>query len=206
MISVSIVEDSPDFIKALTRFLRLQNKFIIKGVYTNAETALKGLVDDAPDVAVVDINMPNMSGIELISSVKEATPATQYLICTVYHDSDHVFKALQAGALGYILKDEDGDVITKSIIDLYNGGSPMSPYIARKVISHFQNVKKPAPDYQLTTREHEVLQQLAKGLIYKEIAEYMTISNFTVKNHIKNIYGKLQVQNKVEAINKYKQL
>ena len=131
-------------------------------------------------------------------------PGTLYLVCTAHHDNDTVFKALQAGALGYILKDSDGDTILNAITELYNGGSPMSPYIARKVISRLQTPGKDDAEYGLTAREKEVLQQLAKGLLYKEIADWMDMSIFTVKNHLKNIYRKLQVQNKVEAVNKYK--
>jgi DNA-binding NarL/FixJ family response regulator len=203
MVSISIVEDNSDFRKAIAGFLQTQNLFIIRGVYADAETALKGLVTDAPDIAIVDIKMPGMSGIELITKVKQAIPETQYLVCTVHHDNETVFKALQAGASGYILKDADGEAITKAILELNSGGSPMSPYIARKVIAQFQNAKKHNAEYELTPREQEVLQQLAKGLLYKEIADYMAISTLTVKNHVKNIYRKLQVQNKVEALNKY---
>ena len=206
MISISIVEDNPDFRNALCSFLQTQNIFTISGIYSDGESALKGLVTDAPDIAIVDIKMPGMSGIELISKVKPAIPDTQYLVCTVHHDNDTVFKALQAGASGYILKDAAGDAITNAIVELHNGGSPMSPYIARKVIAEFQNAKKNNIEYELTPREREVLQQLAKGLLYKEIAGYMAISTLTVKNHVKNIYRKLQVQNKVEALNKYRLL
>jgi len=203
MITISIVEDNAGFRTVLAGYLSSQADFSIKGTYNVAETALKGLITDRPDIAIIDIKMPGMSGIELIAKVKPFIPNTQYLICTVHHDNETVFKALQAGASGYILKDEDGDIITKSIIELHNGGSPMSPYIARKVISQFQNSKKQSEAFELTPREHEVLHQLATGLLYKEIAENMDISVLTVKNHLKNIYRKLQVQNKVEALNKY---
>jgi DNA-binding NarL/FixJ family response regulator len=204
MISISIVEDNPDFRRVVAGFLQSQNGFIIKGLYAFAEDALEGLVKDAPDIAVIDIQMPGMSGIDLIAKVKHHIPHTQYLICTAHHDNETVFKALQAGASGYILKDADGDLIIKSIIELHNGGAPMSPYIARKVISQFQNAKKIGSGDELTEREREVLHQLAQGLMYKEIADAMTISTLTVKNHLKHIYSKLHVQNKVEAINKYR--
>jgi DNA-binding NarL/FixJ family response regulator len=204
MISISIVEDNPGFRKVLAGYLQSQDQFLVKGIYVDAETALKGLVTDAPDIAIVDIKMPGKNGVELIKKVKPFIPATQYLICTVHHDNETVFKALQAGASGYILKDTDGDIITNAIIELHNGGSPMSPYIARKVISQFQKSGEQGENFELTAREHEILQQLAKGLLYKEIAEIMIISTNTVKNHLRNIYSKLQVQNKVEALNKYK--
>ena len=204
MINISIVEDNADFRTVLAGYLSSQENFIVKGIYNNAETALKGLVSDQPDIAIVDIKMPGINGIELINKVKQATPGTLYLICTAHYDNETVFKALQAGALGYILKDADGDIIVDSIIELYNGGSPMSPYIARKVISQLQVSQREKSSYGLTTREEDVLQQLARGLLYKEIADDMHISPLTVKSHIKNIYRKLQVQNKIEAINKYK--
>jgi DNA-binding NarL/FixJ family response regulator len=188
----------------MTTFLKSKDQFIVKGIYADGETALTGLVSDAPDIAIIDIKMPGISGIQLITKVKRAIPNTQYLVCTVHHDNENVFKALQVGASGYILKDADSDTVAGAIIELHNGGSPMSPYIARKVISQFQNTGKRYEDYALTNREQEVLQQLAKGLIYKEIADSMSITTFTVKNHLKNIYRKLQVQNKVEAVNKFK--
>jgi NarL family two-component system response regulator LiaR len=204
MISISIVEDNPDFRNVITNFLKSQDQFNVRGVYAAGETALKGLVKDAPDIAIIDIKMPGISGIELITKVKQNIPGTQYLVCTAHFDNETVFKALQAGALGYILKDADGDIISKAIIELHNGGSPMSPCIARKVIAQFQNSRKRDVEYELTPREDEILRQLAKGLLYKEIADQADISPFTVKNHLKNIYRKLQVQNKVEAVNKYK--
>jgi NarL family two-component system response regulator LiaR len=204
MTTISIVEDNADFRMVLTGYLKSQAGFSVKGIYNDAETALKGLVADQPDIAIVDIKMPGISGIELINKVKLSIPDTLYLVCTVHHDNDTVFKALQAGALGYILKDADGNTIINAITELYNGGSPMSPYIARKVISHMQIPGNGDIEYGLTTREKDVLQKLAKGLLYKEIADRTDISIFTVKNHLKNIYRKLQVQNKVEALNKYK--
>lgn len=204
MISVSIVEDNPDFRNVITNFLKSRDEFVVKGVYSRGETALKGLVKDSPDIAIVDIKMPGISGIQLIKKVKNSLPQTQYLICTAHHDDENIFKALQAGASGYILKDADADNITDSIIDLYNGGAPMSPSIARKVISQLQTSGKQKEEYELTDREYQVLQHLSKGLLYKEIADKMDISAFTIKNHLKNIYRKLQVQNKVEAINKLK--
>jgi NarL family two-component system response regulator LiaR len=204
MISISIVEDNSNFRQALTGYLQSQNHFLIKGTYANAQSALTGLLTDRPDIAIVDIRMPGMSGIELIAEMQQHIPATQYLVCTIHDDDETVFKALQAGASGYVLKNTDADAFTKAIIELHNGGSPMSPYIARKVISKFRHSETRDKQQDLTERENEILVLLAQGLLYKEIAERTGISTFTVKNHLKNIYRKLHVQNKVEALNKYK--
>jgi len=204
MITVSIVEDNLFFSKAITRCLLAHGLFHLKKVYMDAETALTGLLTDKPDVVIVDIEMPGMNGIELIARLAPCMPQTQFLVNTVCEDEETIFKALHAGATGYLLKGSGCEGICASVIDLYNGGSPMSPYIARKVVQQFKT--RPLADElsNLTTREHDILRQLAKGLLYKEIATRAGISTFTVKNHLKNIYRKLQVQNKVEAVNRYK--
>jgi two-component system, NarL family, response regulator LiaR len=204
MLSISIVEDHQEFRQVLADFIGSQPDFEIKGIYSNAGVALDGLAKDKPDIAIVDIQMPGMSGIELINKIKNGVPSTQFLICTSHFDNENIFRALKAGASGYLLKDSDSTTIRNAIIDLHNGGAPMSPYIARKVINHVRNMDHSDQDYGLTAREKEVLQLLAKGLLYKEIADALSISTTTVKNHLKNIYSKLHVQNKIEALNKYK--
>jgi len=204
MISISIVDNHNEFLRQLAGALQIHDNFIIKGLYNNPVEALKGLITDEPDIAIIDIQMPKMSGIELISQIRRLIPKTLFLICTSYYDNDNIFNAFREGASGYILKDSDSLEIYKSIIELYNGGSPMSPFIARKIITHFH--RAPASDHvlTLTEREQEVLNFLEKGLLYKEIAQRMSISTFTIKNHLQKIYRKLHAQNKVEALNKYK--
>jgi DNA-binding NarL/FixJ family response regulator len=202
MITISIVEDHAGFRTALSSFLRSDPKFSIKGLYVDGNTAEKGLINDRPDIAIIDIMMPGINGIELISAVRPKIPETQFMICTAHYDNDNIFQALRAGASGYILKDENPQTIMNAVVDLHGGGAPMSPYIARKVIS-FMQANKSGNDYGLTIREKEILHQLAKGLLYKEIADRMFISPTTVKNHLNNIYRKLHVQNKTEALKKY---
>jgi len=204
MITVSIVEDDVYYRKAIVRSLECGEQFFVKGIYSDSETALKGLVYDRPDVAIVDVGMPGMTGIELIKKVKASLPSTQFLIHTVYNDHETIFNALQAGAFGYLLKNVSCELIAPAVIDLYNGGSPIRADIARKLIKELFSPAKPKNVYKLSVREHEVIYELAKGKLYKEIAAEINISPFTVKNHLKNIYRKMDVQNKVEALNKYK--
>ncbi|MBS1526566.1 MAG: response regulator transcription factor [Bacteroidetes bacterium] len=206
MISVSIVEDHNEFRQVLAGFIGSQPDFRLTGVYSNADAAMEGLLADQPQIAIIDIQMPGITGIELIKKIRSSVPSTQFLICTSHFDNDSIFQALKAGASGYILKDSDSATIRNAVIELFNGGAPMSPYIARKVISHIRNIDDASDGHGLTMREKEVLQLLAKGLLYKEIADTLSISVITVKNHLKNIYAKLHVQNKIEALNKYKAL
>jgi NarL family two-component system response regulator LiaR len=204
MIKVAIVEDNLHFQQALTNLLNSSGLFKLWGVYRSAEEALGGLPANQPDIAIVDIKLLGMSGISLIKKVRQITPSTQYMICTLYQDNEYIFDALKAGASGYILKDASGEEIKTAIKDLYMGGSPMSPYIARKIINLYRH-KEPqhANSFGLSEREIEVLQLMSSGLLYKEIADKLLISSNTVKNHLKSIYRKLHVQNKIEAVNKF---
>ena len=134
-------------------------------------------------------------------------PGTQFMVCSIHDDNDTIFEALKCGASGYVLKDPvTAEEIIKAIRDLYSGGSPMSPYIARKVIGSFQKPVKDNESFALSVREKEVLELLSKGLLYKEIAECLGVTHETVKKHLKNIYQKLHVQNKIEALNKFRLL
>jgi DNA-binding NarL/FixJ family response regulator len=203
-IKISLVEDHAGFRNILLGLLQSQQAFVVTDIFADAETALKGLPLNPPDIAIIDIQLPGMNGIELIRACKLLVPATQILICTSHHDDKSVFDALANGALGYLLKDASGDEIIKAIAELHNGGAPMSPYIARKVIKHIHSVPERSDQFDITKREHEVLVLLSKGLQYKELADMMNVSNETIKKHIRNIYRKLHVQNKVEALNKYR--
>ncbi|TMI89358.1 MAG: response regulator transcription factor, partial [Bacteroidetes bacterium] len=146
-------------------------------------------------------------GTELITKLKTIMPQTQFMVCSIHDDNDTIFEALKSGASGYILKvPVTAEEILRAIHDLYNGGSPMSPYIARKVINSFQKPTLTEVHSLLSLREKDVLELLSKGLLYKEIAQELGVGTETVKKHLKNIYQKLHVQNKIEAVNKFRLL
>lgn len=172
--------------------------------FPDAEKALAELPAWQPDIVIMDINLPGMNGIECIKKVKLKCPASQFMMFTIYEDDEKVFEALEAGASGYLLKKTPFTKISDSLLELHSGGSPMSTQIARKVINRFRNKTTTANIEILSARENEVLQQLAKGFLYKEIAERLSITTGTVRQHIHNIYEKLHVQNRTEAINMMK--
>ncbi len=207
MITVSVIEDNDQFRNALETIIKSQNELAIVGSYASAEKAMNELLINPPDIVISDISLPGMRGTELIVRLKDKMPQTQFMVCSIHDDNETIFEALKCGASGYILKDPvTADEIIKAIRDLYNGGSPMSPYIARKVIGSFQKPVVNNEGSSLSIREKEVLELLSKGLLYKEIAERLGVTHETVKKHLKNIYQKLHVQNKIEALNKFKLL
>lgn len=202
MIQVAIVEDIADIREGWAAILDMSDGFHCTYTFANAETAFLTLKEHPVDVVLMDIKLPGMSGIECMKLLKPMQPQMQFMVCTVYEDDEHIFNALKAGATGYILKKTEPGKMLESIRDLYNGGSPMNALIARKIISSFQ---KPGPEVHLqalTQREQELLQLLAQGLRYKEIAVQLSLSTDTVRTHIRNIYRKLEVQSRTEAINK----
>ena len=201
MISISIIEDHENYRNSLVQAIQENDQFTIIGIYTSAEEALTLLPLSPPDIAIVDIQLEDLSGIELIQQVKNKLPNTQFLMCTSFQNSENIFNALKAGASGYIVKGSSAQEIQNAIKELHEGGAPMSPYIARKVISLYH--KPETNDFGLSKRELEVLNLLSKGLLYKEISDQLNISSNTVKNHCKNIYKRLHVQNKIEALNKF---
>lgn len=205
MITVSIVEDNEQFRAALETIIGSQDDFVLSGTYDSAEKAIAGLAARVPDIVIVDITLPGIKGTELIQRMRDKLPGTQFMVCSIHDDNERIFEALEKGASGYILKDPvTAADIVRAVRDLYQGGSPMSPYIARKVISRFQKPPVSEEEALLSMREKEVLDLIAKGLLYKEIANRMGVTHETVKKHLKNIYQKLHVQNKIEALNKYK--
>ncbi|WP_316736920.1 response regulator transcription factor [Pedobacter aquatilis] len=204
MISISIVEDHEKYRDALVSAINQNRLFKICSVYTNAEDAIANLSKHAPDIVILDIKLKSLSGIDIITQTKAHLPSTQFLMCTGYQNNEHVFNALKAGASGYIVKSASHSEIQDAIIELYNGGAPMSPYIARKVINMLHQ-KTDLNRFGLSQRELEVLSLLSEGLLYKEISDKLNISQNTVKNHCKNIYKRLHVQNKIEALNKFSQ-
>jgi DNA-binding NarL/FixJ family response regulator len=202
-IRVSIVEDLAEIREGLVDLVRSDRELSMIGSFEDAESAVQKLPDLQADIVVMDINLPGMSGIDCIKIVKEKCPGTQFMMFTVYENDDKVLQAMQAGATGYLLKRTKPDQILEGIKELNQGGSPMSSNIARKLLTIFLHKKKAAKKDVLSDRENEVLQLLADGLLYKEIAERLYIGHGTVRQHLHNIYEKLHVHNRTEAVNKY---
>ncbi len=202
---VSIVEDDKSIRETLISLFTFEEGLECFSVHSNAEDALMRLHDTCPDVIIMDINMPGASGIDCVRQLSQRCQGTQYLMYTVHDDDHRVFEALKAGANGYILKSSTPDQILEAVRELAEGGSPMSAHVARRVVQHFRPVQDRSnlSDDALSEREHGVLELLAQGLLYKEIAERLSISVGTVKQHIHRIYAKLHVQNRTEAVNRY---
>lgn len=202
-ISIVIVEDLDVVRNGLKDFISLSTDFLVVGTFKTGEEASEHLPEIKPDIVIMDINLPGINGIECIRQVKDKSPSTQFMMFTVYENDDKVFEALKAGASGYLLKNTGLLQIAESVKELHEGGSPMSANIARKMVNLFRDTDKKTPFLDiLSTREKEILQLLAKGLLYKEIAEQLHITTGTVRIHIHKIYEKLHVQNRTEAINK----
>lgn len=203
--TIAIVEDDSVLRESFIETLSASAGWVVAGCYGRAESALAGIQKEQPDVCMVDIQLPGLSGIQLLRKLKPLCPRTQFLMVTVFEDADRVFEALAAGASGYVLKKDIDSKLFESLADVVAGGSPMSSGIARKVVQHFQiPVAEPADeDYQLTQRETETLSLLAKGYLYKEIAHELGIRMETVSFHLGNIYRKLHVRTRTEAVLKY---
>jgi DNA-binding NarL/FixJ family response regulator len=203
-INVSIVEDSDKFRETLARVLNRAEGFRCISHYPNAEDALKALPQDKPNVVLMDINLPGMNGVECVRQLKHAVPEIQVMMLTVYEDTENIFNALAAGASGYMLKRTPRDELLDAIREVHRGGSPMTTHIARKVVQSFQKAAPAAsPTETLSPREQEVLDCLAQGFLYKEIAEKLSISYETVHTYIRRIYEKLQVRTRTEAVAKF---
>jgi DNA-binding NarL/FixJ family response regulator len=202
-ISVSIVEDIPEVRQTIEKYIQQSEHFVFEKAYSNSELAIKDLETQTPDIMIMDINLPGMNGIDCITEIRKKNTSTQFLIFTVFEDDEKIFDALKAGAMGYLLKRTPKEQLLESLLDLHNGGSPMSTSIARKVIQSFSKVSTSNYENAISKKEREVIELLAKGFLYKEIGDKLGISLNTVKQHLHNIYKKLQVDNKTEAINKY---
>jgi DNA-binding NarL/FixJ family response regulator len=203
-IKVAIVEDLEEVLEGLSTFIKQDTGIELTAVYRTAEAAALELPIVKPDIVIMDINLPGITGIECIKRIKAVNSTILFMMFTVYENNDQVFEALKAGASGYLLKKTAPLQIIEAIKELYHGGSPMSSQIARKLVTHFQEKQQVLHNEAaiLSSREKEVLEHLAKGMLYKEIADLLGISFHTVRQHIGNIYEKLHVQNKTEAINK----
>jgi len=205
-IKVSIIEDIEDIRQGFYFLINTAEGFKCIGTYSTAEEALADIERNLPDVIIMDIGLPGMSGIECTKIIKDRFPQVQIMICTVFEDDERLFNALAAGASGYVLKRTTPNILLESIKDINSGGSPMTSQIARKVVSTLHSpVKKnikPDDDFNLTTRELEILNLLTEGYRNKEIADKLSISLHTVKTHIYHIYEKLHVKSRIGAINK----
>lgn len=195
---VVIVEDNVSLSLGFNEVINNTNEFKVVGIYENAEKAIKNFKEDVPDIVLMDIELPKMNGIEATKALKNIKPSVLVLVITVYEDSEHVFDALCAGATGYLTKNASGKQIVNAMNELLSGGAPMSIKIARMVVDSF----KRATNSVLSQRETEVLNLLSTGKSFKSIGESLFISRNTIKFHIKNIYEKLQVKSKEEAIKK----
>ena len=203
-ITVSIVEDDTPLRGILSEWISGAEGFKCVGVHENAEAALAVLPQEKPSVVLMDINMPGMNGIECVRRLKPQMMGTQFMMLTVYEDPDHIFKALSSGASGYLLKRTPRAELLTAIRDVHAGGSPMSSNIARKIVQSFQRFSpSPAAPDNLSPREREVLELLARGYLYKEIAEALHISVPTVNTHIRRIYEKLHVRSRSQAVAKF---
>jgi len=197
---IIIVEDDNIIRNAFVTLIQQSGDYTVANAYSNAEAAIKNVKDDAPDICLMDIELPGMNGIEAIPKMKALSPETQVVVVTVYENDDLVFKALCEGASGYLTKNMPPQKLIDSLKELENGGAPMSTNIARMVVSSFhKNRQSP-----LTARELEVLELLSSGKSYSTIADQLFVDKETVKSHIKNIYLKLEVHSKAEAIEKAK--
>jgi DNA-binding NarL/FixJ family response regulator len=201
-IDVCIVEDLRDIREGLISIISGHNDFNLLGAFETADAAFVELPKLKPEIVIMDINLPGMSGVECVRQLKTIVPQMQFMMFTVFESSEQVFEALEAGASGYLIKRSSPAKIIEAVIELKDGGAPMSTEIARKVVASFQKPTMSKETDVLTTREKEILDQLAKGLLYKEIGANLNISTGTVRQHIHNIYEKLHVQNRTEALNK----
>lgn len=204
-IRVSVVEDDSTIRETLTALFGFEEGMDLFTVHSTAEDALLRINDHCPDVMVMDINLPGASGIDCVRSMSQRCRSAQFLMYTVHDDDHRVFEALKAGANGYILKSSTPDEIIAAVKELHAGGSPMSAHVARRVVQHLRpaNASSSVADAELSLREKQVLELLAEGLLYKEISDRLGISVGTIKQHIHRIYGKMHVQNRTEAVNRF---
>ncbi|MDB6027414.1 MAG: two component transcriptional regulator, LuxR family [Verrucomicrobiales bacterium] len=202
-IKVAIVEDDSGIRDGMHAWIKGTAGFRCTGAYPNAEMALKFIPCDWPDVVLMDINLPRMSGIDCVTRLKELKPELHVIMLTVYVDSEKIFQSLQAGASGYLIKQTPPAEILEAITDIQRGGAPMSHMIALKVVQYFQRRKAPNETDELSKRETEILTLLAQGRQNKEIAESLSLSVLTVRSYIKNIYEKLHVRSRTEAVVKF---
>lgn len=198
MISVVIVDDKRDIREGLQNLLNMSEGFRCTRTYGDAESAIKGITTFPPDVVLMDIELPEMSGIECVRILKQKIPDIDIIMLTAFTDDEYIFQALKAGAYGYLTKNIFPSKLLSAIREVRRGGSPMSSHVARRVVNSFNNIKSPMPS--LSKREKEVLRLLCEGQSYRDIAKKLFVSTNTVRFHLKNIYKKLQVNSRHEAV------
>ncbi len=204
MITVSIVDDERELCQSIETFVNGSSGFRCVSTYHSAEAALKHLPVQKPDVVLMDINMAGMDGIECVKRLKAQVPEIQIVMLTVYEDAEQIFKALSAGASGYMLKRLTPARLLEAIKEVHAGGSPMSSSIARKVVASFRKSgQSDEAKAHLSPREQMVLESMAKGLTYKQTADQLGISIDTMRTYVRRIYEKLHVQSRTEAVAKY---
>lgn len=206
MVTVSLIEDDKHYREGLEDLINSSGYFKTLFSYSSSESALPHIIEHPPDIAIIDIKLPGINGVDLILSVKKQAPSIQCMVCSFYDDNEYVFNALRNGASGYILKDSMPQEIIASLRELHDGGAPMSRYIAKKVISAFHDKQQLPKLSELSDRENEILQLISTGLVVKEAAAKLNLSSHTVTKHLKNIYIKLHVNNRIEAVNKLNHL
>jgi DNA-binding NarL/FixJ family response regulator len=202
-ISVSIVEDDPGVRASLARLIDGSPGFRCLTQHPSAESALQEIPKANPAVVLMDIHLPGISGVECVRRLKPVLHSTQIIMLTVYQNTEHIFNALAAGATGYLLKQTPPAELLAAIRDVHGGGSPMSSHIARKIVQSFQQALVAHPAENLSPREAEVLDLLAKGYLYKEIADKTGLTYATVHTHIRHIYEKLHVRSRAQAVAKH---
>jgi DNA-binding NarL/FixJ family response regulator len=203
--TVVVVEDDPGLREQLVEILRTASDIECIAAVSSAEEGLELIPGRNPDVVLMDIRLPGMSGIQCVAELKRIAPTIQIIMVTVYEDSERIFKALKAGASGYLVKSGPPQQLLEAIRDVFRGGAPMSSHIARKVVHHF-HLLGPAPEEEenLSPREQQVLALLASGFIYKEIGEKLNIGVETVRTYVKNICQKMHVRSRIEAVAKHR--
>jgi len=205
-VRLSVVEDNNVVRDQLVHQLSRAAGFTVVSSYSSAENALEGIPRENPDVVLMDINLPKMSGIDCVRRLKGQLPGTHFIMLTVYEDADAIFKSLLAGAVGYLLKGRSGSgaQVIDAVRDARRGGSPLNSLIARKIVQYFHHQRTHSgAEHPLSMREREVLELLSKGLPYKEIADVLGVNIETIRKHCHNIYEKLQVSSRTEAVVKY---
>jgi len=201
-IKVGIIEDEAEIANSLKLLINGSEGFSCTDTFETAKDAIERIPTLHLDVILTDIHLPDKTGIDCITELKPLCPNTQFLMCTSFEDTESVFKALKAGATGYMTKTTQPSKLLDAITEVYKGGSPMSSHIARKVVASFQEAQQNIELEKLSQREQEILLHLSKGLRYKEIADALFVSTETVRTHIRNIYQKLQVNSRTDALNK----
>ena len=200
---VAVVEDDEELREQIVKILQSTSDVECAGAFANGRDALKQIPELIPDVVLMDIQLPGMSGIKCVAELRKKLPLLQIIMVTIYEDSEQIFAALRAGANGYLVKSSAPEKLLEAVRDVFQGGSPMSGPVARKVIQHFQAPEAPREEEaQLTAREDQVLKLIAAGYRYREIAMELSLSVETVRTYVKSIFKKLHVRNAAEAAGK----